>query len=121
MDVLAERDFTPHHHAILLTLHATGSLTVTALADATLVDPRNMGPVLAPLEHRGLVQRGDDPADRRRRIVSLSPAGAKAAAELASATGAIEDVLLSALTPAERDTLGAHLLVLWRHAKDSIT
>lgn len=121
IDVLAERDLTPHHHAILLTLHMAGRLGVTALADATLVDPRNMGPVLAPLEQRGLVERGDDPADRRRRLIALSPAGTKVAVELASATGAIEDDLLAPLTPDERTALRGNLLVLWNHARSAAT
>lgn len=119
IDVLAEHDLTPHHHAILLTLHTTGPLAVTALADAALVDPRNIGPVLEPLHRRGLIERGDDPADRRRRIIALSLAGTKAAAELAAATAAIEDNLLQPLAPRERDTLREHLRTLWRHAKRS--
>lgn len=121
IDVLAERDLTAHHHAILLTLHTAGPLGATALADAALVDPRNMGPVLAPLERRGLVERGDDPADRRRRLIALTPAGTKTATELASATGTIEDNLLAPLTLGQRKALRGHLLVLWQHAKRATT
>ncbi|MFT4217011.1 MAG: MarR family transcriptional regulator [Micropruina sp.] len=115
--VLAERDLTPHHHRILLTLHTAGPLGATALADIVLIDPRNMGPVVAPLERRGLIQRGDDPADRRRRVISLTPAGTEAAAELAAATSRIEDELLAPLTPDERDALRSHLRLLWQKAK----
>jgi DNA-binding MarR family transcriptional regulator len=115
--VLNQHDLTPHHHAILLTLHAAGPLSVTALADAALVDPRNFGPVLAPLEQRDLIERRDDPSDRRRRLIALSPAGTRAAVELASATGKIEDELLVALSPNQRDALRRYLLALWHHAR----
>mgnify|MGYP000439210263 CR=1 FL=1 len=118
IDVLASRDLTAHHHAILLTLHAGGPLGATALADATLVDPRNLGPVLAPLEQRGLVERRADPDDRRRRLIALTADGVDTATELAAATGTIEDDLLAPLTPRERQALRGHLFALWRHAKD---
>ncbi len=118
-EVLVERGLTPHHHAILLTLHATGPLGVTALADIVLVDPRNMGPVVAPLEQRALIERADDPADRRRRVLSLSSEGVKAAAELATATGRIEDELLAPLGSSERDELRSYLRTLWLHAKQA--
>lgn len=116
-EVLAERGLTPHHHAVLLTLQSTGPLGVTALARIVLIDPRNMGPVIAPLELRGLLVRDAVVRDRRRRVIALSPAGARAAAELAAATGRIEDELLSPLPDAERAALRSHLHTLWLHAK----
>lgn len=114
---LAERGLSPHQHAILLTLDSAGPLTLTTLADAALVDPRNMGPVLNPLDQRGLIERRDDPADRRRRLIALTRPGAALAAELASATAALEDDLLAPLDATRRAELHELLLVLWRHAK----
>ncbi|WP_195907831.1 MarR family winged helix-turn-helix transcriptional regulator [Microbacterium gorillae] len=119
MDVLAQRDLTPHHHAILLTLLAAGPMGATALADATLVDPRNMGPVLTPLERRGLISRSDDPTDRRRRTVELTDSGVAAAKELAVAAGSIEEDLLAPLDTTQRDALRRHLLLLWQHARST--
>lgn len=118
-ELLAQRRLTPHHHSVLLTLHATGPLALTALAHATLVDARNMGAVLEPLEQRNLLQRKDDPSDRRRRLVTLTPAGTSIAAELAGAAGAIEDELLAPLDASQREILRQHLLTLWMHAKNS--
>lgn len=117
-DVLSERDLTPHHHAVLLTLHASGPLGVTALAAVVLVDPRNMGPVLAPLERRGLLLRRGDPDDRRRRHLVLSAKGRRTAAELAAATARIEDELLAALAPGEREALRCILRTLWQRASE---
>lgn len=117
LDVLAARGLTPHHHAILLTLDAAGAQGVTDLAGAALIDPRNIGPVLAPLEHRGHIVRGDDPADRRRRVITLTATGRAVAKELRAATDRIEDDLLAPLGPDQRAVLRDQLRVLWRHAK----
>lgn len=112
---LATRNLTPHHHAVLLTLHFNGPASITALSQVLLVDPRNMGPVLAPLEERGLVTRDNDAADRRKRIVSLTSAGSLAAGELAAATHEIENEILTPLTVLQRDALRSYLLALWQH------
>jgi DNA-binding MarR family transcriptional regulator len=116
--LLVERDLTPHHHAVLLTLQELGPLSLTGLARAVLVDPRNMGAVLDPLEQRGLLSRGSDPADRRRRTIDLTPQGAAMANELAAATAAIEDELLRPLPPAHREQFQGHLQALWKHNHD---
>ncbi len=115
--LLVERDLTSHQHAILLTLREQAPVTLTALAVATLVDARNLGPVLEPLERRGLIARADDPADRRRRLIALTATGEQVAAELAAAALAIEDDLLRPLRADDREVLRQHLLTLWRNAK----
>jgi len=43
----------------------------------------------------------------------------KAAAELAAATGRIEDELLAPLGSSERDELRSYLRTLWLHAKQA--
>lgn len=117
LDVLGERDLTPHQHAVLLSLHEEGRLTLVELAQRTLVDPRNMGPVLTPLEERGLLTRERDPQDARRRPLTLSASGRGLAAELAAATAQIEDALLQPLDEEERAALQRSLQRLWEDAK----
>jgi DNA-binding MarR family transcriptional regulator len=112
--LLAERDLTPHHHAVLLMLRQFGPLGLTDLAKAAMVDPRNMGPILDPLEQRDLIARTSHPTDRRRRTIALTPSGEVAATELATAADEIEDALLDPLTATERDRLRGLLLKLWR-------
>jgi DNA-binding MarR family transcriptional regulator len=112
--LLAERDLTPHHHAVLLMLRQFGPLGLTELAQAAQIDPRNMGPILDPLERRGIVARTSHPTDRRRRPIALTPAGEAAAGELATAAAEIEAALLEPLTASERDRLRGLLLKLWR-------
>lgn len=111
--LLAQHDLTPHHHAVLLMLRQSGPLGLTDLAHAALVDPRNMGTVLDPLERRGLIARADHPTDRRRRTIGLTPQGKRAADNLATAADAIEEDLLTPLTTTEREILRRLLVRLW--------
>jgi DNA-binding MarR family transcriptional regulator len=95
----------PRQLVALNLLHEHGPLSQQALGEALTLDPSNVVGLLNELEERGLITRQRDPADRRRHIVSLSPAGQ---AELATTGGqltAIEDDVLKALSPAERATL----------------
>lgn len=95
----------PRQLVALSLLHEHGPLSQQALGEALTLDPSNVVGLLNELEERGLVTRQRDPADRRRHIVSLSPAGQ---AELAATGGqltAVEDDVLRALSPAERATL----------------
>src|SRR5438046_5188358 len=61
------------------------------------------------LESRGLVTREADPSDRRARIVRLTAAGEKQAAEIFVGHKAAMDVAASALSKTERATLIALL------------
>lgn len=56
-------------------------LTMRALAEALKADPPYVTLMVDDLEERGLVERNPHPADRRAKLVSLTPAGQKAATE----------------------------------------
>lgn len=62
----------------LLTL-ADGPLTMGELADAQGVDPPNATIIVDKLESRGLVERTPHPGGNRRKLVTLTDAGRKAA------------------------------------------
>jgi DNA-binding MarR family transcriptional regulator len=59
--------------------------------------------VLDKLQALGLATRDPDPADRRRNIVAITPAGSKQLHELDAVIADIETRLLSALQPPERE------------------
>ena len=65
--------------------------------------------LLDDLERAGLVERRPDPADRRARRIVATPAGATLLDELDRRLASVEDTVLAALDPAERQTLRALL------------
>ena len=52
-----------------------GPMSLGALAEAVRVDAPYATLIVDSLEERGLVERRTDPADRRRKLVALTPAG----------------------------------------------
>ena len=87
-----------------------GPLSLSGLAEATGVDAPYATLIVDSLEERGLVERQPDPADRRRKLVSLTPAGRDAVArvlriQLEPPPG------FGSLSAAELDTLEK---LLWR-------
>jgi DNA-binding MarR family transcriptional regulator len=77
-------------------------------------DPADMVRLLDAASDAGLVVRAADPADRRRRLVSLTPAGSEALAAYFEAARVVEDEVLASLDASERVALHALLLRLPR-------
>jgi DNA-binding MarR family transcriptional regulator len=75
------------------------------LAEAFCMDANNVVLLLNELEDLGYATRLRDPHDRRRHIVELTRAGRTALAHTERAQATIEDDVLQALAPEERDTL----------------
>jgi len=59
-----------------------GPLSLSGLAEAIGVDAPYATLIVDSLEERGLVERRPDPADRRRKLVTLTPAGNEAVAQV---------------------------------------
>jgi DNA-binding MarR family transcriptional regulator len=59
-----------------------GPLSLSGLAEAIGVDAPYATLIVDSLEERGLVERQPDPADRRRKLVTLTPAGQEAVAQV---------------------------------------
>jgi DNA-binding MarR family transcriptional regulator len=59
-----------------------GPLSLSGLAEATGVDAPYATLIVDSLEERGLVERQPDPGDRRRKLVTLTPAGRDAVAAI---------------------------------------
>ena len=68
----------PRQFQILGLLHDHGGLAQRELMQEMGVDPSILVTLLNPLEADGLVTRERDPADRRRHLVTLTPAGERA-------------------------------------------
>jgi DNA-binding MarR family transcriptional regulator len=62
---------------------AEGPLSLSGIAEAVGVDAPYATLIVDTLEERGLVERRPDPADRRRKLVSLTPEGKEAVTRVA--------------------------------------
>ncbi|HWD54734.1 MAG TPA: MarR family transcriptional regulator [Acidimicrobiales bacterium] len=69
-------DLTSSETSALARLDRTGPTTAAELARLERISPQSMGATTGALEERGFVERGPDPSDGRRAILSLTPPGA---------------------------------------------
>ena len=99
---LAELDLPASGINVLANLAVGHPLTVGALAAATATRPTTLTSVLDRLVRRGYVVREVDPADRRSFLVSLTPAGQRAAATVADAVRGLEQAALTGVSPEQR-------------------
>jgi len=77
--VLAPSGLRVTQFSLLATIRARGPLTMSALAEALVMDRTTLTRNLRPLEKRGLIAVHPG-ADRRERRVAITPAGSAAAA-----------------------------------------
>jgi len=105
-------DLKPRQFQILGLLHDHGGLRQSDLVREMGVAPSILVTLLNPLEADGLVARERDSCDRRRHIVTLTPAGEKHLASASRAQKDTEDVLFASLDDEERRQLRALLLAL---------
>src|SRR3954468_16566305 len=102
----------PYHHAILAVLDQGSRATQGAIADALGYDKGQLVGLLDELAETDLVERRRDPADRRRQIVQITPAGRKTLDRLRRLSQRLEDEFLTSLDESERPELHALLLRL---------
>ena len=86
----------------LANLASAQPVSVGTLAVATATRPTTLTSVLDRLARRGYVTRELDAADRRSFLVSLTPPGARAAAQVAAAVRSLEEDALATVTPGQR-------------------
>ncbi len=73
---LAPVGISVNQYAMLVRTGRSGPCSIRELAATLVMDRSTLGHLLRPLEARGLVVLAASPADRRRRLLSLTPAGA---------------------------------------------
>ncbi len=93
--VLAERGVARSEWRVLAVLADLGELTVQALATASLSPQPTVTHALRRLEARGLVRRDPGAEDRRQRIVSVTPDGARLTIELMDEARRLESAALA--------------------------
>lgn len=107
--ILARHEITMWAYVVLSGLRERPTRTQAALAAAIGADKTRLIPVLDDLQRRGLIDREPDPADRRVRLLSLTPAGRRLHAAVRADIRAAEEALLA--DAAEEDRAG-FLIVL---------
>ena len=111
-DALAGYNLKPRQFQLLGLLHDHGGMGQRELGQAMATDPSILVTMLNPLEADGFVSRDRDPADRRRHVVTLTPAGKRRLANAAQAQREAEDALFAGLTEQQRDQLRELLIAL---------
>jgi len=116
--VRVEGELTLPESSALTRLDRGGPATASALAKLEQISPQSMGATLAALEAKGLVQRGPDPQDGRRVVLSVTEAGLEVLQNKRNArVEQLAKALATEFTPAELGQLMAAAPLLERLAQ----
>jgi MarR family transcriptional regulator, lower aerobic nicotinate degradation pathway regulator len=106
---------SPYHYSILAVLEESPRETQATIADALGYDKSWLVGLLDELEEDGSIERRRDPADRRRHLVSLKPAGKKKLARLRAISQQVEEDFFAGLDEGQRSRLHSLLRELAAH------
>jgi DNA-binding MarR family transcriptional regulator len=104
-----------YHHRLLAALEEFGPASQAALGRRTGIDRSDVVAALNELADRALIQRSPDPDDRRRNIITITPAGTQQLRRLEQILADVQDELLAPLSPADRTKLIRLLTRLLEH------
>jgi DNA-binding MarR family transcriptional regulator len=94
-----------YHYRLLAALEEWGPVGQADLGRSTSLDRSDVVAVLGELERFGLVERTVNPDNRRRNIVSITPAGGKQLQALDRVVDEIQERVLAPLSQDERREL----------------
>jgi len=103
---ISDLDVTAIQFAVLVTIRDGGVMPLTRIGAATAIDPATLRGVISRLGERGLITSQNDEADRRQRLVSLTPKGRDLVERLLPDAAEITRETLSPLNPAEMFAIG---------------
>jgi DNA-binding MarR family transcriptional regulator len=99
----AQFEITSVQFAILQTLQDHPGLDQITVAKKVAFDPATSGSVIGRLETRGLLLRSADGADRRRKLLWLTPHGNRLCDDMTRSVWAVQERLLAPLSAVERE------------------
>jgi DNA-binding MarR family transcriptional regulator len=114
-EALASDGLRRQHFLVLSALAERGAASQAALGRRLLIDRSEMHALLSELERQGHVARVRDQHDRRRMLVDLTPAGARALKRLDNRIQAAQEALLAPLSATDRRQLNRLLAQLVEH------
>lgn len=116
---IADQGVLLPHFSVLTTLDDSGPLAQHELAARLGVNRSHLVHYIDELESRHAVRRERDPEDRRRQVVSLTPAGRTLLAQLRAPIGEVQERFLAVLSEHERAVLMELLVRLLEHADET--
>lgn len=123
-EVLGEAGLTPLQYGVLIHLSTeTGKpgIEQNVLADRLNVDRNTASVLVEQLVKKGVVEREVNGADRRSRLLSLTPKGEKIFARLRPAHARVNETILTPIRPRERKLLMSLLIrVIEANATDEM-
>jgi DNA-binding MarR family transcriptional regulator len=106
---MAEIELAPAHAGILRAVATQPGISQQELSSHLGMLPSRLVPFIDELEQRGLLERRDDPEDRRVYALHLASKGARMMGDIARIARAHDDATCAALTAEERKELLALL------------
>lgn len=103
---------SPRQFHLLGVLHDQGAMSQSELGQTTGTDPSILVTMLNPLEADHLIARERDPKDRRRHVVTLTPAGEQHLNRAAEAQREAENALFVGLDDEQREQLRRLLIAM---------
>jgi DNA-binding MarR family transcriptional regulator len=94
-----------YHYRLLAALEEFGPASQAALGRSTSIDRSDVVAALNELAEEGLIERAPDPDDRRRNVITITPAGRARLGKLDKVLAEIQEELLAPLSAADRRRL----------------
>jgi DNA-binding MarR family transcriptional regulator len=98
-------DLSPAHAGILRMIRGSAALSQQQLAAALKIHPSRLVALVDELESKGLVERRENPDDRRTYALALTPKGEKVLGEIGRIARQHNDELCAALGEKDREQL----------------
>ncbi|CAM5340459.1 Putative MarR family transcriptional regulator OS=Streptomyces glaucescens OX=1907 GN=SGLAU_30930 PE=4 SV=1 [Streptomyces glaucescens] len=118
-DRLAAEGAHKWHFAVLVALAEAGAASQAELSRRTGIYRSDMVAVLNELADTGCIRRDPDPVDRRRNVITLTPACCRRLERLDTLITDAQRELLAPLAPGEREQLTRLLTVLTEHHRST--
>jgi DNA-binding MarR family transcriptional regulator len=104
-----------YHYRLLAALQEFGPASQATLGRRTAMDRSDVAAAVNDLVSRGLADRSPDPADGRRNVITITPAGTACLRRLEELLAEVQDELLAPLSPADRRQLTRLLTRILEH------